>query len=87
MIDGRTLREDLHKYPIGTLFRCIGHWDRGNYYKVGGIYRFDKNPDFPDQNDLVLITPAQSSSGHRRGNGYSGKWELLKVDKLLEALS
>ena len=84
MIDGRTLKEELQKYPLGTLFRCVGHWHKTGHYKVNGIYRVELNPDFRLYKDLALVSPIDPHKRYARGNGFSGQWELVDIDKSLE---
>lgn len=82
MIDGRDLRDTLHKYKYGTKFKCVGHWEERDYpyYTVGGTYTLKEDPESPGMPILLLDGATEYFGSPSRGNGYSGMWKLLSLD-------
>jgi len=91
-IDGRKLRGELGKYPLGTQFLCVGHWDINPYYKSGVVYEvtyLSGEELFIDEEGEVTqkILRALGRSevpGNKTGNGYSGIWRLVGSDKEID---
>ena len=80
IIEGRELRDQLDDWPLGTRFKCVGHWGRRPYYYEGLIYATERDLEHGG----ITLVCKESVGGHenylyrnKRGNGYSGTWQLI----------
>lgn len=77
-IEGRVLRDKLGDYPLGTEFKCIGHWDKTAYYREGSIYVLTEEREGGERwRNLVCKGVFDREFPHRKGNGYSGIWQVI----------
>lgn len=84
MIKGKELRDQLYSYPLGTKFKCMGHWDESTYYRVGEVYVLTDMESEGGSSFRTLLT-GRGFRAHS-GNGYSGNWLVVGslLDKNLE---
>ena len=84
IIEGRELRDQLGDWPLGTKFKCVGHWGGDAYYYEGLIYSVEEDLEH-DIRVLVCQGGARGPTdyvyGNPRGNGYSGTWQLISSIK------
>jgi hypothetical protein len=87
IIEGRELRDQLNDWPLGTKFKCVGHWDRIRYYYEGLIYAIEEDLEHGGRvlvcqenarrHENYLFKLRLNHYCNKRGNGYSGTWQLI----------
>lgn len=83
IIEGRELRDQLDDWPLGTKFKCVGHWGGDAYYYEGLIY----SVVLGDEEEGRLLYLAEGADvfhkdyryWNAKGNGYSGIWQLIST--------
>ena len=80
IIEGHELCEQLDSFPLGTRFKCVGHWDKSSYYYEGLVYVVMEDLIYGGKS-LSLTEGVYNHKNYlqrnSRGNGYSGTWQLI----------